>query len=73
MTEGMEFESRYGQELSLLHIVKTGSRVHPISYPMNTEGSFPEADADHSPPTSVEVSTTWIYTSTPHTSSWLSA
>jgi hypothetical protein len=33
----------------------------------------PGSEADHSPPTSVEVKNTWIYTSTPHTSSWRSA
>jgi hypothetical protein len=27
--------------VSLLHIVQTGPRVHPASYPMNTVGSFP--------------------------------
>jgi hypothetical protein len=30
-------------------------------------------EAGHSPPTSAEVKKTWIYTSTPHTSSWRSA
>jgi hypothetical protein len=30
----------------------------------------PEREADHLPPTSAEVKNTWIYTSTPHTSSW---
>jgi hypothetical protein len=30
-TEGSEFESRYGQEFSLLQIVQTGSEVHPTS------------------------------------------
>jgi hypothetical protein len=44
-TEGSEFESRYGQEFSHLHIVQTGSGVHPISYPIGTEGSFPEGKA----------------------------
>jgi hypothetical protein len=29
-----------GQELSLLHIVHTGSGVHPTSCPMGTGGSF---------------------------------
>jgi hypothetical protein len=36
-----EFEFRYGQEFSLPHIVQTGSGVHPTSYPMGTEVSFP--------------------------------
>jgi hypothetical protein len=30
-----------GQEFSLLHVVQTGSEVHPTSYPMGTGGSFP--------------------------------
>jgi hypothetical protein len=44
-TEGSEFESRLGQELSLLEIVQTGSEVHPTSYPMGTGGSFPGGKA----------------------------
>jgi hypothetical protein len=30
----------------------------------------PGREADHSPPTSAEVKKTWVYMSTPHTSSW---
>jgi hypothetical protein len=37
-----EFESRWGQGFSLLHVVQTGSGVHAISYPMGTEGFFAE-------------------------------
>jgi hypothetical protein len=53
-----------------LHIVQTGSGVHPTSYKMGTGGSFPGVkrqvrEADHSPPTSVEGKKMWIYTSTP--------
>jgi hypothetical protein len=44
-TEGSEFESRYGQEFSLLQIVQTGSEVHPTAYPMGTGGSFPGGKA----------------------------
>jgi hypothetical protein len=40
---GVEFESRKGQELSLLHVVQTGSGAHPASYSMGTGGSFPGA------------------------------
>jgi hypothetical protein len=70
MTEGSEFESRYDQECSLLHVVQTGYGVHPISYPMGTAGSFPGVkrpgrEADHLPPTSAEVKKTWIYTCAP--------
>jgi hypothetical protein len=55
---------------SLLHIVQTGSGVHPTSYKMGTGGSFPGVnrqgrEVDHSPPTSAEVKKMWIYTSTP--------
>jgi hypothetical protein len=69
-TEGSEFESQYGQEFSLLHVVQTGSGAHPASYSMGTGGSFPGVkrqgrEADHSPPTIVEVKKIWIYTSTP--------
>jgi hypothetical protein len=65
-----EFEYRQGKKFSLLHIVQTGSGVHPTSYKMGTGGSFPEVkrqrrEADHSPPTSAEVKKMWIYTSTP--------
>jgi hypothetical protein len=68
--EGREFESRQGKKFSLLHIVQTGSGVHPTSYPMGTRGSFTGdkaagREADHSPPTSAEVKKMWIYTSTP--------
>jgi hypothetical protein len=44
-TKGSEFESRWGQEFSLLHVVQTGSGVHPASYPMGAGGSFPEVKA----------------------------
>jgi hypothetical protein len=36
--EGSEFESRWGQKFSILHVVPTGSRVHPTAYPMITGG-----------------------------------
>jgi hypothetical protein len=57
-------------QFSLLHIVHTGSGVHPTSYKMSTGGSFPGVkrqgrEADHSLPTSGEVKKMWIYTSTP--------
>jgi hypothetical protein len=39
-TKGSEFESRGGEEFSLLHVVQTGSEVHATSYPMRNEGSF---------------------------------
>jgi hypothetical protein len=36
---------RWGQEFSLLHVVQTGSGVHPTSCPMGTGGSFPGGKA----------------------------
>jgi hypothetical protein len=39
-TEGSDFESRYDQEFSLVHVVQTGSGVHLASYTMGTGGSF---------------------------------
>jgi hypothetical protein len=33
-----EFESRYSKKFLLLHIVQTGSGVHPTSYKMGTGG-----------------------------------
>jgi hypothetical protein len=65
-----EFESRQGKNFSLLHIVQTGSGVHPTTYKMGTGGAFPGIkrqgrEADHSPPTIAEVKKMWIYTSTP--------
>jgi hypothetical protein len=43
-TEGSEFESRWGQEFLLLHVVETASEDHPASYPMGTGGCFPEVE-----------------------------
>jgi hypothetical protein len=72
-TEGPEFESRKGQEFSVLHIVQTGSGVHP-TYPMGTGGSFPGGKAaggvkltTHLPTSAVDL---YI---TPHAPSWRSA
>jgi hypothetical protein len=68
--EGLEFESRYAQEFSLLYVVQTGSGTHPASYPMG-KGALSLGikrqgrEADHSPPASAEVKKMWIYTSTP--------
>jgi hypothetical protein len=39
-TEGLDFESRYCQKFSLLHILQTGSGAQQASYPMGTGGSF---------------------------------
>jgi hypothetical protein len=41
----MEFESRWGEEFSILHVVQTGSRVYETSYPMGNRGFFPGGKA----------------------------
>jgi hypothetical protein len=55
--------------VSILHVVQTGSGVHPTSYPIGTGGSFSgikqlEHEADNSPPFSVEVKKMYVYTFT---------
>jgi hypothetical protein len=67
---GLEFESWYGQEFSLLHVVQIGSEVHPTSYTIGNGGSLPGVkrpgrETDHSLPTSVEVKKMCTYTITP--------
>jgi hypothetical protein len=54
MAEESEFESQYGQQFSLLHVVQTSSGAYLASYPMGTGGggSFPgvkwqRREADH--------------------------
>jgi hypothetical protein len=59
-----------GSRIFTLHIVQTGSEVHPISYTVGTGGFFPEVkpprrEADLSSPNIAEVKKMWIYTSTP--------
>jgi hypothetical protein len=39
-SEGSEFEFRYGQNFSPLHVVHTDSEAHPDSYPMSNGDSF---------------------------------
>jgi hypothetical protein len=48
----------------------TGSVAQPVSYLMDTGRSFPRVkwlgrEADHSPPSNIEIKKTWIYTFTP--------
>jgi hypothetical protein len=38
--QGVGVRVPLGKEFSLLHVVQTGSGVHPTSYPMGTGGSF---------------------------------
>jgi hypothetical protein len=69
-TEGSEFEYRWGQEFSLLHVVQIGSGVHPTSYTICNDVlslgvKLLGLETDHSHPTSAEVKKTWVYTSIP--------
>jgi hypothetical protein len=57
------------ENFSVHHHVQNGSGIHPPSYPMGIGSSFPGVkrpgrEADHSPPTSVEVKNAWSYIST---------
>jgi hypothetical protein len=68
-TMGSEFESQWGQEFSLLHVIQTdsGHTQLPIQWvleALSQEIKRPGREADHSPPTSAKVKT-WVYTSTP--------
>jgi hypothetical protein len=64
---------------SHLTVIQIGSGAHPVPFLFSGYwGLFPRGvkwpghEADHLPPTSAELRNTWIYTSTPHTSSWRS-
>jgi hypothetical protein len=55
---------------SILHVVQTGSGVHPTSYPMGTGGfslglKRPVREADQSRSASAEDKKMGLYTSTP--------
>jgi hypothetical protein len=57
-------------EFSLLHVVHTGSGVHPTCYQwvpgaLSPVVKRPGRESDHSPAASAEVKKMWIYTSTP--------
>jgi hypothetical protein len=60
---------------SLLPSVQTGFGPHPVSYPMDTGASFPEAGrkADHSRPPRAEAKNGAAMTPLPHMSSWRGA
>jgi len=56
---GIQVTARAGN-FSLHHRVQTGSKFHPASYPVGNRASFPGVkrpgrEADHSPPSSVEL------------------
>jgi hypothetical protein len=64
-----EFESRYGQEFPLLHVVQTGSGAHQVPYQMDIVGGGgvspgikrQRRKGDHSLPTSAEVKLVELY------------
>jgi hypothetical protein len=65
---GVEFESRWGQEFSLLRVVQGGSSFFSnacLGRCISPAVKLPGHEADHSPPTSDGLKKTWIYTSTP--------
>jgi hypothetical protein len=41
MTKRSEFKSQWKEEFSFLHVVETGSGIHPASHPMGKGGFFP--------------------------------
>jgi hypothetical protein len=63
-----------GGDLSLPQSVQTGSGAHPASYSTSTGASIetkrPGLEADHSPPSSAEMTSTLITPLLPHASSW---
>jgi hypothetical protein len=68
------FDSRQGQDFSLLHNVQTDSGAHPAFSPMGTGGDFPGAkwpgrEADHSPPSNAEIKNDGVIPPLPHMSS----
>jgi hypothetical protein len=73
--------SIYGKYMrfSLFHCVQTGSGTRAVSYPIGTRGYYPPGvkqlghEADHSPPSSVEVKNSGVIPSLPHMSSWRGA
>jgi hypothetical protein len=66
------------RDFSLLHSMQTGSGVHPASYPVGTEGSFPGVmrpgrEAHHSLPSNAEFKNGGAIPQLPHASSWRGA
>jgi hypothetical protein len=65
IADGSDFESRECQEFSLLHVLQTGFRFHPTSYPKGGEGSSPGIkrsvyESDYLISASFEVMNMWI-------------
>jgi hypothetical protein len=70
MTEGSEFESGGGKNFyfSMSSIPLLGPTQPPIQWVVGTLSLGVKRqgrEADHSPPSSIEVKKMWIYTSTP--------
>jgi hypothetical protein len=70
MTEGLEFETWYGQEFlfSVLSRPALGSTQPPIQWMLGAlflEVKWLGHEGDHSHPTNAKVKKTWTYTSTP--------
>jgi hypothetical protein len=67
--EGLDFESWWGKDFSLLHVVQTGSGAQPpvqwMAMALFQVLKRPGSGSEHSPPTSAEVKRTWMYISTP--------
>jgi hypothetical protein len=66
------------RNVSVLHSVHIGSEAHPVSYPLATGALSsglkpPGREADHSPPSSVEVKNGEAIPPLSHTSSWSDA
>jgi hypothetical protein len=75
-----EIEVRFSakvRDFSLICSIHIRYEAHAASHPTITGDTFPEIEADHSPPNSAEVKNMWIYTSTfkvsSKVSSWCSA
>jgi hypothetical protein len=70
MIKVSEFEYRWGQEFSVLHVIQTGSGAHPASYQMGIGDSFPGSkaaggEANHSLQLVPRSRKCGTYTSTP--------
>jgi hypothetical protein len=64
-----------GQDFSLLHAVQTDSGAHPSSYPIGSGALSPVImrpgrKAEHSPPSSAQVTKGGAIPPLPHMSSW---
>lgn len=77
-TKELKFKSQKSQEFPLLKVVQIdfGACQHPtqwVSVALSLGVKRPGCEAEQSPPSSAEDKNTWVYISTPHMASWLSA